>query len=356
MTLLSALPESLAQTWPPFVLVAGLLLVGVAAADDGLFEALASRIARAHASQLSVFSAMMGLVAVVTVIVNLDTSVVFLTPILLHVARRRQVSEVAYLYGAAFMSNAASLLLPGSNLTNLLVLASRHTRGVTFAATMVAPWVAAVLITWGVLAWWRRGDWGEGQASTEPAARLRVGAGVLGVAAALTLMLLTASPALAVLGVGILVSGVHVVRRRFSARHAIDALSPLTLVSLFVLALVLGALARLWHGPQALLGGVGAWGASALGAGLANVVNNLPAAVVLSAHPPAHPYALLIGLDLGPNLTIVGALSAVLWLRVARAQGARPSPATYSRVGLVLVPLSLAGALGALYLVTPGSF
>lgn len=356
MILLSALPDSLAQTWPPFVLVAGLLLIGVAAADDGLFEALGSRIARANVSQLGVFSAMMGLVAVVTVAVNLDTSVVFLTPILLHVARRRQVSEVGYLYGAVFMSNSASLLLPGSNLTNLLVLASRHARGASFAAAMAGPWVAAVLVTWGVIAWWRRDDWRHGQASLEDVVALRVDVGVLGVVAALVLMLLTTDPALAVLGVGIFVTGVHVLRRRFSARHALEALSPATLAGLFVLAVALGTLARLWDAPARLLHGAGAWGASALGAGLANVVNNLPAAVILSAHPPAHPYALLIGLDLGPNLSIIGALSALLWLRVARAEGARPSPATFTRVGLVLVPLSLVSALGALYVFAPGSF
>jgi arsenical pump membrane protein len=352
---LTALPASLAQTWPPFVLVAGLLLIGVAAADDGLFESLGSRIARANASQLSVFSALMGLVALVTVVVNLDTSVVFLTPILLHVARRRQVSEIAYLYGAVFMSNAASLLLPGSNLTNLLVLASRHARGATFAATMFAPWVVAVFVTWAVLAWWCRHDWRAGQASLEEAPPLRLGVGLVGVIGAVLLMLFTTDPALPVAGLGVLASGAHVLRGRFKLRHALDALSPLALVGLFALSVALGTLARIWQGPAQLLHGANAWTTTAIGATLANLVNNLPAAVILSAHPPAHPYALLIGLDLGPNLSVVGALSAVLWLRVARAEGAAPSAATFSAVGLVLVPLSLFGALAALSLITPGS-
>jgi arsenical pump membrane protein len=356
VTLLSALPESLARTWPPFVLVAGLLLIGVAAADDRLFEAIGSRISRANTSELNVFSAMMALVAVVTVVVNLDTSVVFLTPILLHVARRRQVSEVGYLYGAVFMSNSASLLLPGSNLTNLLVLASRHSRGASFAGAMITPWVVAVVVTWAVIAWWRRHDWRHGQASSEAAVAFRIDVGVLGVVAALGLMLALSNPALAVLGVGLLVSAAHILRRRFAVRHALRALSPLTLAGLFCLAVALGTFARVWHGPARLMASAGAWGSAALGAGLSNVVNNLPAAVVLSAHPPAHPYALLLGLDLGPNLTVIGALSAVLWWRVARGEGARPSAATFSRVGLVLVPLSLVLCLAALSLVTPGSF
>jgi arsenical pump membrane protein len=78
-------------------------------------------------------------------------------------------------------------------------------------------------------------------------------------------------------------------------------------------------------------------------------VNNLPAAVVLSAHVPHHPLALLLGLDLGPNLAVTGSLSAVLWLQVARADDARPSILRYSLLGLVLVPVSL-----GLTLLTPG--
>ena len=75
------------------------------------------------------------------------------------------------------------------------------------------------------------------------------------------------------------------------------------------------------------------------------LVNNLPAASVLSAQAPAHPRALLLGLDLGPNLAVSGSLSAVLWLQVARAAGAKPSVVRYSVLGLALVPLSLTLAL-----------
>ncbi len=67
----------------------------------------------------------------------------------------------------------------------------------------------------------------------------------------------------------------------------------------------------------------------------------------LSARPPVHPDALLIGLDLGPSLAVTGSLSAYLWLRAARAVGAQPSLATFTRLGAVLVPLSVAAALAA---------
>jgi arsenical pump membrane protein len=77
-------------------------------------------------------------------------------------------------------------------------------------------------------------------------------------------------------------------------------------------------------------------------------VNNLPAAALLAARPPAHPAALLLGLDLGPNLAVSGSLSAWLWLSAARTAGAQPSLRTYSLLGAILVPATLAGSLLAL--------
>src|SRR5438270_13941207 len=102
------------QTWAPFLLVAGLLLIGQAANAEGLFEALAARIAHVPLSPRVFLGALLALVAIVTALLNLDTSVVFLTPVLIHAARRRGLDERPFLYGAVFMSNSGSLLLPGS--------------------------------------------------------------------------------------------------------------------------------------------------------------------------------------------------------------------------------------------------
>ncbi|HET7130505.1 MAG TPA: hypothetical protein VFJ93_15660, partial [Gaiellaceae bacterium] len=126
------------------------------------------------------------------------------------------------------------------------------------------------------------------------------------------------------------------------------------LAGLFVVAVGLGAIGRWWSGPASLLDDLGRVGTAVGGAVAAVCVNNLPAAVLLTPHPPAHPRALLIGLNLGPNLAVTGSLSAYLWFRVARGLGAQPSARVYSRVGSVLVPLSLGAALGALWLAAPG--
>jgi arsenical pump membrane protein len=78
------------------------------------------------------------------------------------------------------------------------------------------------------------------------------------------------------------------------------------------------------------------------------LVNNLPAAVLFSAHPATHPVALLLGLDLGPNLVFTGSLSAVLWLQAAHGVGAHPSLCGYCRLGVILVPLTLVATTAAL--------
>src|SRR6185437_5338643 len=135
------------QVWPAFVLVTGLLLVGVVAEQDGLFAAAGAALARAPGGTRIAFVWSLALVAVVTAVLNLDTSVVFLTPVLLHLARVRGVDERPFLYGTVFMSNSASLLLPGSNLTNLLVLRHDPVSGAEFGWVMLPAWLVACALT-----------------------------------------------------------------------------------------------------------------------------------------------------------------------------------------------------------------
>jgi arsenical pump membrane protein len=134
-------------------------------------------------------------------------------------------------------------------------------------------------------------------------------------------------------------------------RRALDLLCLPVLVGLFGATVVLGTLGRVWDGPATLLAHAGDVGTAAIAAGSAVLVNNLPAASVLAARHAPHPAELLVGLNLGPNLFVSGSLAWVLWLRVARASGARPSMAQACRLGLLIVPFSMAAALAALALV-----
>jgi arsenical pump membrane protein len=327
------------QVWPPFVLVAGLLLIGTVAAADGLFEAIGARLARAPLRPRALLVALLGLVAMVTAILNLDTSVVFLTPVLVHAARRRGLDERPFLYGTVFMSNSASLLLPGSNLTNLLVLRHDPISGAKYALAMLPAWLVACALTAAFLTLAYRLEDGEPHERATPP--LRLGLGAAATLAAATLVLVLPNAALPVLALGLASTALRRLHPRLDLR---------TLAFLFAFAVGLGTLARAWHGPAQLLESSGQWATAAIAAFGSILLNNLPAAVLFSAQPPPHPVALLLGLDLGPNFAVTGSLSAFLWLQAARTVNADTSLTTYCKLGALLVPLTLAGALTALRL------
>jgi arsenical pump membrane protein len=332
------------QAWPAFVLVAGLLLIGAVAAREGVFAAAGTLAARVPGGTMPLLVVLLLIEAVVTAVLNLDTAVVFMTPVLLQAARRRGIPDAPFLYGAVFMANSASILLPGSNLTNLIVLRHEHVTGSTFAARLAPSWAVAVAVTIAfVLVAFRRELGGD--AGGEPdRVMLRPRTGAVAIAIAVVLMLTLANPAVPVLAVGIAAGLVA----RLSPRVGAAALNPALLLGVLGVAVALGTLARNVAWFSTLVDDAGRWETAGIAAGAALLVNNLPAAVMLSAHLPAHPRALLLGLDLGPNLAVTGSLSAVLWLQVARANGARPSIVRYTLLGLVLVPVSL-----ALTLLTP---
>jgi arsenical pump membrane protein len=324
------------QAWPPFVLVIGLLLIGAVAAEDGLFEAVGARIAVTRLGSRGLLVALLGLVAVVTAVLNLDTAVVFLTPVLVLAARRRRLDERPFLFGAVFMANAASLLLPGSNLTNLLVLSRNPVGGARFATAMAPSWLVACALTAAFLVLAFPLDRGEADDGAPPP--LRPGVGAAAGLVATVAMLALPNAALPVLAVGIGATALRRLRPRLDVR---------ALALLFGLTVALGTLARNWSLPSRVLDGSGRWPTAVIAAVGSIVVNNLPAAVLFSAHTPPHPRALLLGLDLGPNLAVTGSLSAVLWLQAAHTVRADASVATYSRLGLLLVPITLAGAVAA---------
>jgi arsenical pump membrane protein len=326
--------EAARQVWPPFVLVAGLLLVGGVAGADGLFEATGSRLACAPLPPRGLLVACLALVASVTAVLNLDTAVVFLTPVLVHVARHRGLDERPFLYGTVLMANAASLLLPGSNLTNLIVLTREHASGAGFGLRMLPAWLAACSVTAaGVALSFRLG---AGSKRSEEPPPLRTGVGAAAVLAAAALVVVLRDPALPVLGIGLGASALRGVRPRVDVR---------ALALLFAVVVALGSLARVWDGPAALLDSAGRWTTAGIASLAAVLLNNLPASALLSTQTVPHPLALLIGLDLGPNLAVTGSLSALLWAQAARSVGSHPSVATYSRLGIVLAPLAGAAAL-----------
>jgi arsenical pump membrane protein len=346
--------DALQQAWPAFVLVTGLLLVGLAAHSDGLFAQAGRLLERVPGPPVALFAASVVLVTVVTAVLNLDTAVVFLTPVVVLAARRRGVDEEPLLFGVVFMANASSLYLPGSNLTNLLVLDRHHASGGAFAAQMLAPALVATAVTAaGLVLIFRRelaGGRTHGMRETrEPASRL----GLMAVIAAAALTLALRNPAAEVLGIGVAAVAIQLARGRLELPQIRRAVGPATLIALFALSVAVGLLARSWNGPERLLAHAGLWGTAATGAISSIAINNLPAAMLLSAQPVSHARALLLGLNLGPNLAVTGSLSAYLWFKAAGQLDTRPGLLAFTRRGLLLAPAGIVAALVAISLL-PG--
>ena len=174
-----------AQDWPPFVLVSGLLLIGLVADDDGLFAAAGHRLARRSRSGVALFVGAAVMIGLVTAVLNLDTSVAFLTPVLVYSARSRGETEAPLLCGCILLSNAGSLFLPGSNLTNLIVLGHLHITGGQFFAHM---WLAAFFMTAAVIALFERRTLRLNTVTPSQAQRPVIGLGLVSIIAATALV------------------------------------------------------------------------------------------------------------------------------------------------------------------------
>jgi len=177
-----------------------------------------------------------------------------------------------------------------------------------------------------------------------------LGIGLAAVLAVAVLVLSLRSPALPVAAVGVVAVAATTVSGRPVLTRVLDILGLPVLVGLFGVAVALGTLGRYWSGPTTALSHLDAWGTAALAAVASVLVNNLPAASLLAARVPPRPFALLVGLDIGPNLFVTGSLAWILWLRAAAMAGATPSITKATRLGAVAAPLAMGGALGVLIL------
>ncbi len=349
----AAARSAAAQDWPPFVLVAGLLLIGMVARDEGIFAKAGTFLASFGRSGMALLVAAAVVVALVTVTLNLDTAVTFLTPVVLAAARHRRRDPEPFLYLVLVMANGSSLLLPGSNLTNLIVLHDTHQSGASFVAQIGPAWaasIATVLLMVVVLHRRRITDrlpQADGAAVGTPSRPIPATLGIF-VAVVAMLALPAGVAALVVAADGVVLTLAYGQGGRHGAlRRARDLNAPL-LAGLLGTALALGVLGRVWSGPARLVAHAGPWQTAGIGAAAAVLVNNLPAASLLAARPVTHASALLVGLNLGPNLWLYGSLAGVLWFQSARGAGWTPSIRRFSLFGLAMVPATMAAALGAL--------
>jgi arsenical pump membrane protein len=306
-----------------------------------------ARLGRGNVLGLFLLVAVLG--TATTVLLSLDTTAVLLTPVVLSLALRLELNPLPFAFLAVWIANAASLLLPVSNLTNLLALDRLDVSAATFAGRMAAPAavaaVGAVVVVGLRFARSLRGRYVRPEAfRAEDAVQFRVAAvACLGFAPA---VLLGAPAWAAASGSAAVVVLAAAVRNRHRLR---PELVPWRLVLLTTgLFLVVSALGR--HGLDDLLtrlvGDGGGARVTAVSAAAANGVNNLPAYLALErSTPPGDLPALLVGVNVGPLVLLWGSLATLLWRDRCRAKGVHISPLQFTLLGLAGVPVLLAATV-----------
>lgn len=333
--------------------------------DEGLFEAAGAAMARADVGPPQhLLRRVFVIAACLTAVLSLDATVVLLTPVVLTMVRRRRAPMRPHAYATAHLANTASLLLPVSNLTNLLAFEATGLSFVRFTALMAAPWLVATAVVYLIFRWFFRADL---RATPE---HLRAGPPppvpvfalvVLGLTLAGFVVAETfgVAPAWAAVAGATVLAGRGLVLRRSTPAGILRAANAGFLVFVLALGVVVRAVVDNGLGDRmsALLpagsGLAALLGVAAVAAILANLVNNLPATLVLAPLvAPAGPVAVLavlIGVNIGPNLTYAGSLSNLLWRRVLRRYGVPAGVGEYTRLGLCTVPPTLLAAVLALW-------
>lgn len=304
----------------------------------------------------------------VTAFLSNDAAAVVLTPAVFAAARRAGTRPLPFLYACAFVANAASFVLPISNPANL-VLYGNHTPALgTWVARFALPSALSILATFWMLRHTQR-EHLAGACATDPPVEPLGSSGKVALAGiAMTAVALLAVSAfdlplgLPTAVLGVLTALVVLLKERRSPFAFLGEISwsVLPLVAgLFVLVEMLAhtgvidALSRLLAsaaGRDQGLAAAVAGGALALGS---NAINNLPAgliasATVAAAHSPQRVVdALLIAVDLGPNLSITGSLATILWLSAIRREGEEVGFMQFLAVGAAVMLPALALALGA---------
>ncbi|WP_288812056.1 SLC13 family permease [uncultured Gordonia sp.] len=369
--------DEIATMAPTIGFLAAMLVIADACARAGVFTWIGALLARwSRASPHRLLRIVFLAAATTTAVLSLDTTIVLLTPVAVATARRIGAPVTPVAFANAHLANTASTLMPVSNLTNLLAFTATGLTFLGFTGVMLAPWIAAIVVEYLIF----RMYFADSLARAAPAADSIAGDPapvdapprptlMLVMLGLLLLAFVVTEPLGVPLGA---VAGVGAVA--FTVPRLLDA--PLPTVRETVQALnipFLGFVAVL--GVVILpvrTGPIGDWignlipddssllallAVAALAAVLANLVNNLPATLLLIplvAHEPGLVLAMLLGVNLGPNLAYFGSLANLLWRDIMHRDGSgggrgAPTSREYLRLGALTVPATLVVAVVALW-------
>jgi arsenical pump membrane protein len=364
--------RAMAKGTDVYLFLIGMMLVAELARREGLFDWMAAHAARtARGSAKRLFALIYGVGIVVTVFLSNDATAVVLTPAIYAAARAARAEPLPYLLICAFIANAASFVLPISNPANLVIFREQMPPLMAWLERFTLPSVLAIAVTYVALLLTQRQALRSSLNADVEAPALAMGGRIVACGiAAMTALLIAASAAGLDLGLPTFLAGVAtamivLLRKReapwATLRHISWSVLPLV-AGLFVLVeavqstgLLQALTASLRDAASHSVPG-SAWGAGIIVALASNVMNNLPVGLLAGSAmagadvPDAISSAILIGVDLGPNLSATGSLATILWLVALRREGVEISALRFLKIGAVVMFPALVAALAALVL------
>ncbi len=354
-----------------YLFLTGMMLLAELARQEGLFDWLAAKAAGlAKGSATRLFTLVFCVGTVVTAFLSNDATAVVLTPAVAAMVKAANAKEpLPYLFICAFIANAASFVLPISNPANLVIYGSHMPPLLQWLPRYALPSALSILATYVVLRWTQRERLRQAISADIDVPELSAGGKMAALGIAGTAIVLLASSAFDIqLGLPTFLAGVATAVLVL-LRSKCGPMSILKNISWSVLPLVAGLfvlvealektgvtndLAGLLHDLVQRSATLAAWVTGVVLAVGCNLVNNLPAGLVAGrvveiAQVPDHVRAaVLIGVDLGPNLSVTGSLATILWLTALRREGQSVSAWTFLKLGALVMPpallLAIAGA------------
>jgi arsenical pump membrane protein len=355
-----------------YLFLTGMMLLAETAREEKLFDwlaAYATKLAKGSANRLFLLIYLVGVV--VTTFLSNDATAVVLTPAVAAAVKAAKVDKpLPYLLICAFIANAASFVLPISNPANLVIYGSHMPALLQWLPQYILPSILAIVVTYVTLRFTQRNALKQSIETNIPIPTLSQGGktAMLGIAA--TAIILLVSSALDVqLGLptaitGVLTSAIVIIRAKKNPWVVIKGVSwsVLPLVAgLFVIVEALNKTGVIQNIATILQQSAEqsvtktAWGSGVIIAFACNLLNNLPAGLIAgnavqAAHVPVMvKSAVLIGVDLGPNLSVTGSLATILWLVALRREGQTVSAWAFLKLGFFVMTAALLVALAALW-------
>ena len=348
---------------PLLVFLGSVIVLARLYSEAQLFDVLAFRLtALGRGRTWVLFPLCVLFAAATTIFLNLDTTAVLLTPVLLATARRARMTALPLAMTTVWLANTASLLLPVSNLTNLLAQSHLGAGGLEFVRATWFPQLAVLVVVLAVLLLRHRRalrggyDVPRGLPSHDPVLLWLSAAVVVAIGPAIVIG--TPAWVVALAGSALLVLA-FAVRRPAGVRPG--RLLRLVPWSVIAFAVVLFAVVEVVVEEESTLLDAFFGSGDSLGsllqlAGstgvLANVVNNLPAYLVVEpfTHTTDRLVTALVAVNVAPMLLAWGSLANLLWLRACRVRGLQVSMVRFGLEGLLVVPLAVSAGVLAVWL------